>query len=102
MKEIEKSKLLEFEENVQQQVININGQVKTLEIKSYTLVCPNCKQALMQFQQGVNKSDILKSLASQSWQLNYCINCGQKIEPFVMFDYKEETYDVSEQEREEK
>ena len=97
MKEIEIPKSLEIEEFTQQQIININGQQKTLNMTTYNAICPNCKVSLMSFQQGTKKVDIIKHL-SQQQDLNYCIKCGQRLKKYEIIDINAEAVNREENE----
>ena len=95
-REIEK--LIEIKGFNQQQVININGQTKTLNSVNFVALCPHCQQVLVQYNQGTPKIEIIKHLMAQKDALKFCIKCGQKLMTPDIIDV--ETYEEVEVETE--
>lgn len=71
------------EATVPLQKVIVNGQEQVIEGKVYAIVCPKCKTILQQFQPGISKSDIIKSLETEDENLLnrniFCMGCGQSL-----------------------
>lgn len=82
---------------VQTQTIIINNEPQVIEENVVCLVCPVCGAVIQQFQPGISKIEVLKSLnTDDDKKLNlhmFCSHCGQKLSLFRMLP-AEGTYEV--------
>lgn len=77
-------KLIIMDEQVNEQVISINGQSQSYNVYNTIIGCPTCNQVLLNVQGS--RIDLYKEFAKGQYPLQYCIHCGQELDYPIIID----------------